>query len=267
VVIQWITAFHALPIRRVLAGADRAVAIVHNAIPHERIPFSVRLTRAALKRVDAAVTHSRTVADDLAGILTVPHIATVPHPPNLEIEPMALPDTRPPGLLFLGFVRPYKGVDIAIEAVGLLRDRGRPVRLTVAGEFWDPVERYAELVRHNHLGDLVDLRPGYSPDDEVRSLLASHHLIVTPYRTATQSGIVPLAFAAGRPVVSTDTGGLGEQVVEGVSGSLAPPDDPVGFAEAVERALDAIERLAEGALASRTSWEDVARTVVELGAT
>lgn len=262
VVIQWITAFHALPLRQLLGAAGRpAVAVVHNAIPHEWLPFSRSLTRAALRRVGAFVVHAGSVADDLARILGNPRVAIVPHPPNLHVEPSPLPDGDPPALLFLGFVRPYKGVDVAIEAVARLRSRGRPVRLTVAGEFWGPVDRYSDLAGRLGVADLVELRNGYAPDGEVLALLRNHHLVVTPYRTATQSGIVPLAFAAGRPVVSTTAGGLGERVTEGVNGALAPPEDADAFADAVERALDHIDHLAEGALATRTSWADVARAV------
>ena len=266
VVVQWITPFHGLPLRRVLGTARRpAVAVVHNAIPHERLPFSRSLTRAALRRVDAVVVHAAAVAADLATVIEVPRVEIVPHPPNLDLHPTPLPATEPPGILFLGFVRHYKGVDVAIEAIAKLRDRKRPVRLTVAGEFWDPVAAYTRQIDALGVGDLVTLHPGYAGDDQVADLLQRHHLVATPYRAATQSGIVPLAFAAGRPVVSTTAGGLAERITEGVNGTLAPPGDADAYADAIERALDGLEALARGAAASHTSWTEVAAAVARLG--
>ena len=185
--------------------------------------------------------------------------------PDLDLGPLPLPRSEPPGVLFIGFVRHYKGVDVAIEAIARLRERGRPVGLTVAGEFWDPVDRFARQIEVLGVGDLVTLQPGYADDDQVVDLLRRHHLVATPYRTATQSGIVPLAFAAGRPVVSTTAGGLAERISEGVNGTLAPPEDADAYADAIERALDDLEALARGAAASHTSWADVAAAVVALG--
>lgn len=266
VVVQWITAFHALPLRRVLGAARRpAVAVVHNAIPHEPLPFSRWLTRGALRRVDAAIVHAAAVAEDLATVADIPRVEVLPHPPNLDLGPLPLPRSEPPGVLFIGFVRHYKGVDVAIEAIARLRERGRPVGLTVAGEFWDPVSRFARQIEVLGVGDLVTLQPGYADDDQIIDLLRRHHLVATPYRTATQSGIVPLAFAAGRPVVSTTAGGLAERISEGVNGTLAPPEDADAYADAIERALDDLEALARGAAASHTSWADVAAAVVSLG--
>jgi glycosyltransferase involved in cell wall biosynthesis len=110
---------------------------------------------------------------------------------------------------------------------------------------------------------VVELDLRYVPDEELTDLLARHHLVVLPYRSATQSGIVPLAHAAGRPVVATAVGGLVESVRDGVDGVLVPPDDAAALADGLERAAVDLAALAAGAAAVSTSWDDVATAVLQ----
>jgi len=265
-VMQWVTPFHSIPLRLLMAAAGRQVrlAVVHNPMPHERLPMAGFLTRLVLRKIDGALVHGEAVADELAGIVAIPRVVVVPHPPNLNLHPERLPSTPPSRLLFMGYVRHYKGPDLAIEAIGLLREAGRDVHLTVAGEFWEPVEEYADLASRLGVTDHVDLRPGYVADEDIQALLGGHHLVVAPYRSATQSGIAPLAFAVGRPVVTTRVGSLAEVVIDGVTGTLAPPDDLEGFVGAVERALDDMDGLAQRAQAVAVSWSDVAGALVSM---
>jgi glycosyltransferase involved in cell wall biosynthesis len=161
-------------------------------------------------------------------------------------------------------VRPYKGLELAIDAVAELARRGTHVELTVAGLFWGPVEPWRDRVAAAGLEGKVSLRPAYVPDRDVQQLLASHHVVVAPYRSAPQSAIVPLAYAAGRPVVATNVGGLAEQVVEGVSGALAPPEDVAGFADAVERVLANLDELARNAKEHTPTWRSVVDALMPL---
>jgi glycosyltransferase involved in cell wall biosynthesis len=265
-VFPWVTPLQAPAYRLMLAAARvPAVAIVHNPLPHERRPLDVPLIRWVLARTRGTVVHATTSRAEMGWLLPGRRVTYVPMPTMLPLEATGLPPGPPYRLLFFGFVRPYKGLDVALEAMVELVEHGLPVRLTVAGEFWGPVQPWRESVAADGLGEVVDLRPGYVGDAEVARLLASHHLVVAPYRSATQSGIVPVAYAAGRPIVATTVGGLAEQVIEGETGTLAPPDDAKALAAAIERALDEIGKLATGASAHTTSWAEVAAAVVELG--
>jgi glycosyltransferase involved in cell wall biosynthesis len=266
-VLPWVTPVQA-PAWRVLLAAARptpAVAIVHNPIPHEQRPFDRALTRAVLGRLRGAVVHAQASVAPLGAIVPGLPVAAVPHPPNLEVPVAELPPAPPYRLLFFGLVRPYKGLDIAIDALAKLVARGVDAELVVAGEFWGPVEPWRRQVESAGLGERVRLRPGYVPDAEVGGLLAATHLVVAPYRHATQSGIVPIAGRAGRAVVATSVGGLAEQVVEGVNGTLAAPSDAAALAAAVERALAELPALSAGARRMTATWSDVADAVVKLG--
>ena len=207
IVASWATPVHAIPLR-VLAGASggvTAVAMLHNPEPHEPMPFSRPLLKLLLRRMHGVVVHSEAVAERVLELTGVTSLEVTAHPPNLRVSQTALPPTPPLRLLMLGFVRRYKGVDLAIEAVALGVDRGVSLELTVAGDFWEPPEPlFAELSARG-LNNVVTLRPGYVPDDQVEGLLSAHHLLIAPYRSATVSGLVPLAFSAGRPVVANSS--------------------------------------------------------------
>jgi glycosyltransferase involved in cell wall biosynthesis len=268
VVLVWTTPFHVLTYRLIMAvaGQARTVAIVHNALPHEPLPLQRPLTRWVLSHCDAFVVHASTVATELDQLLGT-HVEAVitPHPPNVDVEARPLPE-RADGelrLLFFGFIRPYKGLDVALDALVWLRGQGTIHHLTVAGEVWDSTEDWDAEVRRRGLGGQVHLRLGYVADDEVDKLLAEHHAALLPYRSATQSGIAPIAFAAGRPVIATAVGGLTDVISDGENGNLAAPGDARSLADAIERCADNLDALAEGALKKAPTWGDVAAGVVK----
>jgi glycosyltransferase involved in cell wall biosynthesis len=265
VVFPWVTPFHAVPLRVLLGVAGgRRVAFVHNPVPHERMPFARLLTRWVLGCVDGVLTHGRVNQGEIEKLFGLRRVVAVFHPPNLDLEPTPLPPAPPFRLLFIGYVRPYKGLDVAVEAVSRLVGEGLDVHLTVAGEFWEDPAEWSDRIAGLGLGDHVDLCPGYVTDDELVRLLGDHHILVAPYRSATASGVVPLAFAAGRPVVATDVGALSERVIEGETGALAPPGDPGAFADAVRRVIDQMGPMAERVPAAAGSWDDMAAALVAM---
>lgn len=265
VVLPWVTPFHWLASRTVVGAArpTPTVAIVHNALPHEPMPMQRRLTRLGLGRCAGALVHSARVRDELAKLVGLARTELVGHPPNLALEPAPLPPPTPLLLLFLGFVRDYKGLDVALDALALLRERGRDARLTVAGEFWDPLEDWRARIVERRLEDRVTLLPGYQSDDDLRRHLAQHHVLVAPYRSATQSGVVPLAQGAGRPTVASNVGGLAAQVGQG--GVVVPSEDPAAFADGLERVAADLAGFARAARAEASSWDDVVDACLRAG--
>jgi glycosyltransferase involved in cell wall biosynthesis len=263
-VMPWVTPVHAIP-QRVITAAARGVPLsllVHNAIPHERMPFDERLARFVMRRAAKIVVHAESVAATVHDLAPDVPVAVVPHPPQLPVAVTPLPPSPPLRLLCLGFVRPYKGFDIAVEAVRVLQARNVDVRLTVAGEVWGDRDEWQTRVADPDLRGAVTLIARYLPDDEVAQLLASHHVLVAPYRSATQSGVVSLAFAAGRPVVASDVGGLRESVTDEHNGRLVAPNNAGELADAIEQVAKDVASYANAAAATRWSWEDVARELL-----
>lgn len=261
----WVTPVQAPVYAVAMAAARRTrrVSIVHNPLPHEARFFDRWLTRLVLGRLDGAIVHADELADQLAADYPDLEVRVVGHPPNLSMARTPLPTAPPYRFLFTGMIRPYKGVDVAVDALRIARAGGVDARLTVAGEFWTPVDELRAQVRRAGLDEHVDIRPGYVPDADLATLLAEHHAVVAPYRSATQSGIVPLAFASGRPVIATDVGGIGDVVSSGLNGLLCRPDDPEAFARLMSEAIGDLHRLARGAADSRVdSWRDVAESLL-----
>ncbi|WP_285731490.1 glycosyltransferase family 4 protein [Nocardiopsis sp. ATB16-24] len=216
-------------------SGTRVVALCHNVLPHERRAVDVSLVRSLLRRVDAVVTHSAEQAR-LAEGLRGPgrgSVVVAEMPPHLPETGGALPP--PPGerrrLLFLGIVRPYKGIDLLLRAL----PDGAPedVELTVAGEFWGGTGKLEALAAELGIADRVRLRDGYVPAGELPELFASADAVVLPYRTATASQNVWLAHEHGLPVVVTRAGTLAGHVREGVDGLLCEPGDVEDLARAL----------------------------------
>lgn len=237
------------------------LALCHNVLPHETSRVDPALVRAALGPTDGLVVHAagqREVADGL--FPSTPKLVT-PHPTyaaDIDRSRIRRGADDTANLLYFGLVRPYKGVDVLLRALPHVVGT-RHVRLVVAGEFWDPVSPYRALIDDLGIGDHVDLRPGYVPDADLMKLLGDADLVVAPYRSATQSGAVELAFGAGIPVVASRVGGIADQVEHGVDGLLVPPDDPEALASALIEAtapatLDELSRHARAEDTIRT-WD------------
>jgi glycosyltransferase involved in cell wall biosynthesis len=217
-------------------GGPRLVALCHNVLPHERKPYDVPLMRRLLRRVDGALVHSAQqaqLARDLAPgtpVLTAGLPAHLPTPPGGHR--IVVPDAEPVNhLLFFGMVRPYKGLDVLLRSLAEIDD----VSLTVAGEFWGGVEDTRALISSLGLDSRVELRSGYVPADDVPKLFADADALVLPYRTATASQNVFMAYEHGVPVIATRAGTLADHVREGTDGLLCDPDDLDSLTDALRR--------------------------------
>ena len=257
IVLPWLHPVMAPPYRWILRHAPPDVArvvICHNVLPHEPHPAARVLTKATLRHADLLVTHAPQQRAELAelGLRKTPlleafhprfvaaDLAEQPLPEEVAAERRRLGE---PELLLLsyGAIRPYKGIDLALEALARVR---RNVRLVVAGKFW---AGKGELIRQAaRLGDRVELRDGYVSNEETALLFGASDAALLTYRSATQSGVVALAFAHERPVLVTDVGGLRAAVRDGHDGLVVPSLRPARIAEAIERLAREHLRLRDG---------------------
>jgi glycosyltransferase involved in cell wall biosynthesis len=211
----------------------RTVALCHNVLPHERKAYDTLFMRTLLRRVDQILVHSAEQAA-LARALTGKPVRVAGLPPHLPAR--RVKDARRAGrhdrLLFFGIVRPYKGLDVLLRALAA----GPPeISLTVAGEFWGGLEETGRLVRALGLTDRVELHPGYVPAAAIPELFDGVDALVLPYRSATASQNVALAFEQGVPVIATTAGALAEHVRDGVNGVLCEPGDVGSLTDALKR--------------------------------
>lgn len=248
--------------------------VVHNPFDHSGSPWSRWASWAALRRFRGFLTHARAVAWQLSRWFPEKPVRVHPLPPP-EVTPVARHEARkrlgiPDAavvFLFFGLIRPYKGLDLLLEAAALLP--GEPLWfLAVAGEVWGEAERLEAMIRHRALQSRVLFHPKWVPEEESPIWFSAADAVVLPYRRATGSAVASQALAYGLPLVATRTGGLEEVVEDGVNGLLVAPGDVAGLAAALEALLDRERRegLAAGArrLGSRWSWDSYASCLVEL---
>ena len=231
--------------RRLRTQGVRVLAVVHNAIPHERRPGDRALTRWMLGACDGLLAMSDAVADDLRQLAPAVPLAVVPHPVyDVFGEPVPRADARAalalpaggPVFLFFGFIRRYKGLHVLLDAWPEVVRRVPDAQLVVAGEFYADEDSLRQ--RAADLGGSVRLDADYIPDDRVPLYFGAADAVVQPYLSATQSGVAQIAFHFGRPVVTTDVGGLAEIVPDGRAGLVVPPDDPAALAAALVRFVE-----------------------------
>lgn len=251
------------------------LGLVHNAIPHERRLGDLALGRYALGAMDGLIAMSEQVAGDVSRLGVHVPLRTVAHPTYNGFgeavsrararEALGLP-ARAPVFLFFGFVRPYKGLHVLLDAWGGVVGRVPDARLVVAGEFY--ADEGAIRAQAAPLGDSVRFDADYIPDDRVGLYFSSADAVVQPYVTATQSGVAQIAFHFGRPVITTDVGGLAEVVPDGEAGLVVPPEDPVALGDALVRFVedDLADTLEAGVQRAREaySWDRVAEAVEDL---
>jgi len=250
----------------------KVMFVVDNAIPHEKRPGDMLITKTGFRLADYFLVMSEAVKKDLLTIKPEARFVHTPHPlydvfgaPKDKAETKkALGLPAGPTLLFFGFVRAYKGLDVLLDAMPEVLKK-LDATLLVAGEFYGDKERYMEQIKRLGLEGHVVVLDRYIPDEAVADYFSAADLLVLPYHSATQSGITQIAYVFDVPVVATNVGGLPEAVKDGATGYLVPPGDPKALAGAIVRYFE--EGRAEGfkrnieAEKKRFSWEAMVEAI------
>lgn len=210
----------------------KIVAITDNVIPHEHRPGDMAFTKYFLKSADAFLAMSKDVLKDLKQFTDKPSIFS-PHPvyDNYGNAVSKEEACKKLGLnpsekyiLFFGFIRKYKGLDILLDAMKDERIKQAGIKLIVAGEYYGDGDSYLQQIQNNGIGESVKLFTEFIPNDEIKYYFSATDLVVQPYRTATQSGITQVAYHFEKPMVVTNVGGLSEVVPDGKVGFVTEPD-------------------------------------------
>ncbi len=226
----------------------KTMFICDNVIPHEKRPGDKLFTQAAFRFIDSYVVQSNSVERDLKLWKKDPLYALLPHP-VYEIfgdeldrkQARRMLNESHPGfalrddervILFFGYVRDYKGLDVLLDAMPHILKR-MEVTLLVVGEFYSNEEKYRRQAKQLGIEDRVVFHSDYVPNENVAMFFSAADALTLPYKSATQSGIIQIAFNFHRPIIVTDVGGLGEVVPDGKAGYVVPPNDPSAFADAV----------------------------------
>jgi D-inositol-3-phosphate glycosyltransferase len=214
-------------------GHTKVITIFDNVIPHEKRPGDKSMTKYYCKAIDGAIAMSASVLNDLRQFRSDIPVKLNPHPLFDNFGPLIDRD-KAMGLLgldpsfsyilFFGFIRKYKGLDLLLEAFARKELRERKIKLLIAGEFYEDDAPYREIISKLNLEKDLVFFDRFINDDEVAAFFSSADLIVQPYRSATQSGVTQIAYHFGKPMLVTDVGGLREIVPDRKCGYVVNPD-------------------------------------------
>jgi glycosyltransferase involved in cell wall biosynthesis len=258
----------------------KIVAITDNILPHEKRPGDNTFTRYFLKNCDAFITMSERVMEDLRQFEKQKPARQVLHPlydnfGEIISKQQARNFLRESGLeigdeekviLFFGFIRRYKGLDILMEAMADERIKAAGIRLLVAGEFYEDEKPYRELIEKSGIERSLILKTDFIPDGDVKYFLCAADAVMQPYRNATQSGVTPLAYHFEKPMIVSNVGGLPALVHHGKTGLVAAPD-PSSLADAILHYYELGEDYFIPHLRSeklKYSWKNLVKTISEL---
>lgn len=256
-------------------GKTKTLTILHNIVPHEHRPGDVLFTKYLFRHTDYFIVQSESVEKDLLHFV-----------PNATYKRVALPmfslfkdriskeeakkilginDERV--IMFFGYIRPYKGLHVLIDAMKIVKETMK-LRLLICGEFYGDEEKYREHINEAGIGDVTTVFSDYIPNEKVHLYFSAADVVVQPYVTATQSAIAQMAYFFSSPIIATNVGALPEVVIHEKSGLIVPPNDPQSLADAIVRFYDEhMERkLMTGAAEERQkySWDAMVDAIEEL---
>ncbi len=221
-------------------GKTKVLTVCDNVIPHERKPMDLAFTNYFFSAVDYFVLLSEKVKNDLLKLKPGAVSRVLPHPIYSNFgEPVSKDEAKKhlnlkddKLILFFGFIRDYKGLDILLEAMSLLKGKSG-IKLMVAGEFYSNEDKYKKMIDTLGLQKELYLFNDFIPTSEVRYYFSAADCVILPYRDATQSGIVQIAMNFKKPVIAANVGGLGEVVLHGKTGYIVEKENPGALAEAI----------------------------------
>jgi len=251
------------------------VAVLDNVIPHEKKFYDKILTRYFLNNYHAFVAMSQSVADDLLTFKPNAKYALHPHPifdfgtpvSKKEAKDRLGLEENTNYILFFGFIRRYKGLDMLLEAMADARIKNKNLKVIVAGEYYEDGSFYENKIKEHGIEEKVVLRTDYIPSEMVKYYFCACDMVVQPYRSATQSGVTQIAYHFEKPMLVTDVGGLSEIVPNGKAGYVIEPK-PSAIADALSDFYDNAREAAFCAAVAnekkRFQWDSFAAAIEDL---
>ncbi|MBO73140.1 MAG: glycosyl transferase [Flavobacteriales bacterium] len=246
------------------------ISIVHNAIPHEKRLGDKMLSGFYFKQQHGFVTMSETVKNDLNTLIKNPATLLRPHPLYAQFGDLKDKNASrlkygikkdQKVLLFFGFIRKYKGLDLLLEALSHCRE---DIVLLIAGECYGEFSEYQKIIHENQIDSRVFSHIRYIPDSEVSDVFSASDVCVLPYRTATQSGIASIAKFYQVPMVVTPVGELPNEIIPNQTGIVCESSKPIHIAQAINDCLDAM-KIFSGRLKDEKdihTWENFANAIL-----
>jgi len=220
----------------------KTLTILHNLIPHEKRPGDMLFTRWLIMFTDYFIAQSASVEKDLLSLLPSAKYRRVALPMfDLFHERISKAEARKQlgitdekVIMFFGYIRPYKGLHVLIDAMKIVKQKMN-IRLLVCGEYYGDEEKYRAHMKEAGIENITTLFSNYIPNEKVHIFFSAADVVVQPYISATQSAIAQIAYFFSSPIIATNVGALPEVVINEKSGLIVPPNDPQRLADAILR--------------------------------
>ncbi|MEW6060407.1 MAG: glycosyltransferase family 4 protein [Bacteroidota bacterium] len=256
-------------------GKTKTLTILHNIVPHEHRPGDVLFTKYLFRHTDYFIAQSESVEKELLRLAPTAVYKRVALPmfslfngriPKAEAKKMLnITDERT--ILFFGYIRPYKGLHVLIDAMKIVKEKMN-LRLLICGEFYGDEEKYRRHIKEAGIEHCTTVISDYIPNEKVHLYFSAADVVVQPYVSATQSAIAQMAYFFSSPIIATNVGALPEVVIHEKSGLIVPPNNPQALAEAIVRFYN--EKMEGTLMAGATeerkkySWDAMVDAIEEL---
>src|SRR6185436_6694607 len=252
---------------------SKIISILDNVMPHEKRFFDPAFTKYFLKQNHGFVVMSDSVKNDLLKFIPGARYIFHAHPlynhfgKKAHADDAARKPNIPPGkkiILFFGFIRDYKGLDLLIDAMSKLNDE---YVLVIGGEVYGSFDKYSQQIEALGIKNKILLHVRYISDDEVPLFFSAADVCVLPYKSATQSGITSIAYHFDLPLIATDTGGLKESIQHNKTGLIVPSPDSTLIAKTIEsyfsQNLKSKFQEEIKLLKNKLSWSSLSEAIIE----
>ncbi len=254
----------------------KIISIVDNIIPHEKRVGDRILASYFVQAVHGFVAMSKSVMEDIKLFNKTKPVLFCPHPlydhfgeiiPKEKAICNLKLDTNYKYILFFGFIRDYKGLDLLLKSFAKLSIKNKSIKLIVAGEFYTDSKPYFDLIKINQLDEFVIMHNNFIPDEKVADYFCASDIVVQPYKNATQSGVTQIAYHFNKPMIVTDVGGLAEIIPDGKVGYVVKPDSEK-LAEAISKFFDLNKEKefleAASVEKDKYSWTNMIKTIEKI---
>lgn len=248
----------------------KTLSIVHNAMDHEQGGWKNRLMSYQLTQHDGFICHNKELAEDVRTMVQNANIEITPHPifDQYPASQISLPKRAKVELLFFGIIREYKGLDLLLQAIQSLKHKD--IFLSVVGECWTDIKYFKDMAQTLGIANKVEFVDRYVSDSEAADYFARADAVALPYRSMTGTGVIPLAYHYGKPVITTNLSAFSDVVVDGETGFIADEVSSQALSKAINQFIEIRQQrdfdLDIAEYRKSFTWERFAQKVLTLGA-
>jgi glycosyltransferase involved in cell wall biosynthesis len=251
---------------------SKIIILCHNVTDHEGNRVKECINKYVLRNGDVLITQSNEETRKIKKILCSKYedekIITGFHPTYEDLctnkKVNHCKDKKKYELLFFGFVRRYKGLNVLLEALPKIL-KSKNVQLKIVGEFWKDKLEYLQKIEELGIKKNITIIDEYIPNEQLGTYFHQADLVIQPYLSASGSGVSQLAYGFGKPVIASSVGSIGEIIEDGINGRLVNPGDPQGLSSAVLESLDPVKLTVmhneAKKVAKRFSWDRFAEII------